>query len=114
MTLEMETKQLSSGLAVLSIGGRITAATALELKNKIKELLTQENKNIILDLQQTTFIDSSGLSAIVSALKQVREVGGSLKLAHLSYEVQSIFRLTLLDRVFEMYTTVEEACIGLQ
>jgi len=109
MATEINITELSNHLAVLSIPGRITAATAPEVKNRIKSLLSSGHIDLVLDLSQTTFIDSSGLSAIVFGLKQTREAGGSLKLACLQSEVQSIFKLTMLDRVFEMYSTIDAA-----
>ena len=65
-----------------------------------------------MNLKGTTFIDSSGLSVIVTGLKQTREAGGFLRLAGLQPEVQSIFKLTMLDRVFEMYADVDSAMKG--
>ena len=109
MTIEINQKEFSKRLAVLSIAGRITAATAPEVKNGISSLISTGHIDLVLDLSKTTFIDSSGLSAIVSGLKRVREVAGSLKLACLQGDVRSIFKLTMLDRVFEMYSTVEAA-----
>lgn len=109
MTIEIAKTELSSHTIVLSISGRITAATAPDVKDQIKSVLSAGHINLVLDLSKTTFIDSSGLSAIVSALKQTREGEGTLKLACLLPEVQSIFKLTMLDRIFEMYPTLEAA-----
>lgn len=113
MTIEINQTEFSKRLVVLSISGRITAATAPEIKNQISSLISSGHIDLVLDLSKTTFIDSSGLSAIVSGLKRVREADGSLKLACLQGDVQSIFKLTMLDRVFEMYSTVEAAADSL-
>jgi|WetSurMetagenome_2_1015567.scaffolds.fasta_scaffold541326_1 anti-sigma B factor antagonist len=114
MTIEIKTKEISGNEAIISISGRLTAATAQEVKNQIKSLISTSHINLILDLGKTVFIDSSGLSAFVSGLKQVRELGGSFKLACLQSDVLTLFRLTMLDRVFEMYPTLEQALIPMQ
>lgn len=109
MSIEINKKELSANQTVISISGRITAATAPEVKDEIKSLISSGHINLILDLSKTVFIDSSGLSAFVSGLKQVRELEGSFKLACLQSDVQTLFKLTMLDRVFEMYPTLEQA-----
>ena len=109
MAIEIKNTELSNRLTVLSISGRITALTAPDVKNQVRSLVSNGLIDMIFDLKETVFIDSSGLSAIVSALKQAREAGGALKLAGLQSDVQTIFKITMLDRVFEMYPTVEAA-----
>jgi len=54
-------------------------------------------------------MDSSGLAALVSALKATREGGGWVRLANLTAQVQSVFKLTMLDKVFDMFPSVEAA-----
>jgi anti-sigma B factor antagonist len=114
MTIEIKKMEISKNEAIISISGRITAATAQEVKNQIKSLISAGHINLILDLSKTIFIDSSGLSAFVSGLKQVRELEGSFKLACLQSDVLTLFKLTMLDRVFEMYPTLEQARSSMQ
>ena len=64
---------------------------------------------LVCDLTEVGFLDSSGLSALVSGLKAARERGGFLKLAGLNEQVAKIFKLTMLDRVFELHPSVEAA-----
>jgi anti-sigma B factor antagonist len=109
MALEVNKKELANHICVLEVAGRITAASTTELKDQIKSLILAGYIYLIFDLSKTTFIDSSGLSAFVSGLKQVREKGGILNLTSLQPDVRSIFSLTMLDRVFEMYSTVSDA-----
>jgi anti-sigma B factor antagonist len=114
MTIEISKTELSKHAGILSISGRITAATAPELKSQMKLFLAAGHIHLILDLSKTVFIDSSGLSAFVSGLKLARELEGSLKLASLQSDVQSIFKLTMLDRVFELYPSLDEAMKSLK
>lgn len=63
---------------------------------------------VIVDLSEVDFIDSSGLGAIVAAMKQLRE-GQRLELAGLTPTVSKVFRLTRMDTVFSLFDTLEEA-----
>jgi anti-sigma B factor antagonist len=58
------------------------------------------------------FIDSSGLGALVGALKGVSKEKGEIRIAGLSPEVRTIFELTRLHRIFDIYENIETACIG--
>jgi anti-sigma B factor antagonist len=60
-------------------------------------------------MRAVSFIDSSGLASLVSGLKLARERGGWLRLAGVNEQVASIFKMTLLDRVFELYPNVDAA-----
>lgn len=64
---------------------------------------------VLLDLEGLSFIDSSGLAALVAAFKAATEAGGTLKLARLAPQVAQVFSLTRLDRVFEISAGSEEA-----
>jgi anti-sigma B factor antagonist len=87
----------------------MNAITAPELKARIRELVAAGRVELVCDLTEVGFLDSSGLSALVSGLKVTREHGGHLKLAGLTDQAARVYRLTMLDRVFEMYPSVEAA-----
>ena len=64
---------------------------------------------LIVCLREVPFIDSSGLAALVSGLKATRQAGGTLKLSGLCDQARTVFRLTMLERVFEIYADAAEA-----
>lgn len=68
-----------------------------------------EKGDVVLDMSNVTFVDSAGLGALLSAMKQITGIGGSLRLAGLNEEVLTLFRLVRMNRVFEIFGTVEEA-----
>jgi len=69
---------------------------------KINNLIEERNKNFIFNFSQCDFIDSTGLGALVSIYKKCSEKGGSIKLKSLKPEVEKLFKLTRLDKVFEI------------
>ncbi|MEJ2490319.1 MAG: STAS domain-containing protein [Desulfuromonadales bacterium] len=78
-------------------------------------MVFEEGKNnLVVDLQAVRFVDSSGLGALVSGFKNASSRNGNLKLAGLQLQVKSMFELTRLHRVFEIYTDTSEALASFQ
>ncbi len=109
MDLGLEVRLVSATRAVIAARGRMTALTAPAMKSQIKQLIDEGRTEIVCDLREVSFVDSSGLSALVSGLKATREHGGFLKVAGANEQVARIFKLTMLDRVFEMYASADAA-----
>jgi anti-sigma B factor antagonist len=66
----------------------------------------------VIDCTQTGYIDSSGLGALVSLSKKVREQGGELRIAGLNEDLRALFELTKLDTLFHISPTAAEALAG--
>jgi len=88
---------------------RIDAHNSGELKETILHLIEQGETNIIVQLEKVRFIDSSGLGALLSGHKNAAAKFGKLALVNIQQQVLSMFELTRLNRVFEIYTDVNEA-----
>lgn len=69
---------------------------------KINKLIEEGQKNFIFNFSQCDFIDSTGLGALVAIYKKCAEKGGSIKLKSLKPDVEKLFKLTRLDKVFEI------------
>jgi anti-sigma B factor antagonist len=91
---------------------RVAADVSRGLKESLTAAFNSGEKLIVLDLSAVTFIDSSGLSALVSVLKTVT-AGGDLVLCGVSGAVGTMFKLTRMDKVFRIFGTVEEAVAAL-
>jgi len=102
-------------ISVLSIGEeRIDAHNSQQLKEFLLQQLEQGNKQLIVQLEKVRFIDSSGLGALLAGLKNAALKSGSLKLANMQPQVLSMFELTRLNRVFEIYANADEALAAVQ
>jgi anti-sigma B factor antagonist len=97
------------GIGVVTIVGRLNLASAGRLREHLAGLLEGGTSRIVVDLAQTTFVDSSGLGALISGLKSARQAGGDLRIARATEDVNSVLRLTNLDRVLRVRDTVEGA-----
>ncbi|WP_305041921.1 STAS domain-containing protein [Geoalkalibacter sp.] len=88
---------------------RLDAHNSGELKSQMLSLFEEGKNHIIIDLQEVRFVDSSGLGALVSGFKNASARNGNLKLCGLQPQVKSMFELTRLHRVFEIFSGIEEA-----
>ena len=112
--IEIEAEDADGKATVVLMAGRLNAASSPEAKARLKALAGEGSKHLLLDLSELSFIDSSGLSALVAGYKAAVEAGGSLKLACLVPQVREVFALTHLDRVFETYPDVAAALASFQ
>ena len=87
---------------------KLDAANAKEFKNDVTPIL-EGHTHLVLDLESLSFIDSSGLGALLSCLRQVTGRQAELKLCNLSKSARILFELIRMHRVFEIFNTREEA-----
>ena len=99
-------------MTVLAPTGRLDVAGAPALKYAIGEAVKNGPPKVVIDMEGGSFVDSTGLGSVISALKQIRGSQGELRLAAPNQQVRVVLELTTLDRVFPYYATVEEALTG--
>jgi anti-anti-sigma factor len=88
---------------------RATIKEAEEFKTILSDEIDTGTRNIIVDLCYCEFIDSTFLGALVVSLKRLLSVKGTLKLCNLKPAVQSMFELTRMYKVFEIYDSLDKA-----
>jgi anti-sigma B factor antagonist len=86
----------------------LDASNAGEFKRDIAPVL-EANTKLVFDLSRLRFVDSSGLGAFLSCLRQVNAKGGDLKLCEMSKPVRTVFELVRLHRILDILGTREEA-----
>jgi anti-sigma B factor antagonist len=99
----------SSGVLVVQVDGQLIVGNRHELKDLIQAALEKGERRLLIDFSRTGYIDSSGLGALVSISKRVRESGGELRLSGLNDDLRSLFELTKLDTLFAITETPEQA-----
>lgn len=95
--------------AVVFLDNRLDASTAPEFKNFVNDLIKKQYVRLVVDLSGVHFIDSSGLGVLVTVLRSVSQQGGDIKIAGLHAEVQALFTLTRLDKVFDIVGDAQTA-----
>jgi anti-sigma B factor antagonist len=108
--LEIQTKHLPPDIVVLEIKGRITIGRDCQHLEWATDSLVRENrKKIIFDLTGVTHIDSTGIGIIVMSAGQIKEAGGELRVAGAVEHVEQVLKMTNLDKIVSMNSTVAGA-----
>jgi len=112
MTIETRT---ADGVTILDIHGKITIGEgSAEIRNKVRDLLGAERNNILLNLGDVSYVDSSGIGELVSSYTTVSNQGGQLKLLNLTKKLQELLAITKLLTVFDSYDDEQEALTSFQ
>ena len=109
MSVKLTSRQVGD-VTVMDASGRITLGEgASTFREKIRELVNNNNKKILLNLGDVTYIDSSGIGELVSGFTTVTNSGGQLKLVGLSKRVKDLLQITKLYTVFEAFDDEAQA-----
>lgn len=104
--------EAANDVTVVTVDGQLIVANRQELKQLMQDALDRGARRFVVDFTPTAYIDSSGLGALVSISKRVREAGGDLRLAGLNEDLRSLFELTKLDTLFTIADNPAEALAG--
>ena len=94
---------MTKNFATIQPKGILDSVNTNNLRRDILDTIDGEVKVILLDLQDITFMNSSGLGALVATLKAVKAKGGELALCSLSEQVRIIFELSRMERIFQVF-----------
>ncbi|MBN8219047.1 MAG: STAS domain-containing protein [Spirochaetes bacterium] len=111
--MEIKTRVVD-GIVILDIDGEIDLYNAPEIKGTIKQQMDGGHKKIIVNLENVSYIDSSGIGALISSLSNLKKIGGGLKIMHVYDSVRKVFELTKLTSFFEIYDSEDEAVAAYQ
>ena len=102
MSMKIKTRQVD-GVTIMDCSGRITLGEgSVQLRDAVRDLLSKGSKQILLNLGDVTYIDSSGIGELVSAFTTVRNQGGDLKLLNLNKKIHDLLQITKLYTVFDV------------
>ncbi len=107
--MEFDVKKHGTATVLKLKERKLDTTVSAELKGEFLILCTPELKELVVDLSDVEFCDSSGLSALLIAERKMRENGGVVKLAGLHKKVLSLIQISHLDRAFQIYDTVAKA-----
>ena len=105
------------GIAVVAVQGDADLHTAHELRSAIADAIDGGATTLVIDLAETTFIDSMTLGVLLGAVKRLRPLGGRVSVVCTDTNIRRIFEITLLDRVFSLRDSRQAALVeaeGLQ
>lgn len=109
MALKMNSRE-AEGINVVQLEGRIVLGEESNaLREKVKNLLNENRKKIVMNMDNVTYIDSAGLGTLVAAFHSARAQGAALKLSNLGSKFQEVLQVTKLMTVFEVFDNEESA-----
>jgi anti-sigma B factor antagonist len=112
--MDIVREEMAGASAVVHLKGRLDLISGTEVRQHLADAIAAGRRNLVVDLAEVPFIDSSGLAALISGLKSTRTVGGDLRIARPAAQAKVILELTRLDRVLRCYETIEEALTGFE
>jgi anti-sigma B factor antagonist len=108
MLLKIDIEQ-EGGRRVVKLGGECDLATATQLQEALAPMRSPDVDEVIVDVSELTFMDSTGLGVLVGALKRIRESNGSFKIAGAKGAVARVLEVSGLDRIIPQFPDLESA-----
>lgn len=108
MSLEIQERE-REGIRILDFNGRLTAGEAAPVRDRVRALLAEGARQVIFNLREVDYIDSTGLGVLVMCFTSAETVGGALKLVNLNRRNMELLVLTKLTTVFEIFNNEQDA-----
>ncbi|RLD00603.1 MAG: anti-anti-sigma factor [Chloroflexi bacterium] len=105
--MEYATRQ-DGKVTVIELSGEIDVSCAPQLKALLQGLMDEEKNQLLVDLTQVPFMDSTALGIFISAFKRTRQVGGGVKFANPQADLRKVFSLTQTDKLLTIFDSVDE------
>ena len=103
MSIKLNTRQVGD-VSVVDVAGRITLGEGSSaMRDTLRDMVSKNQKKILLNLGEVSYIDSSGIGELVSGFTTVTNSGGQLKLLNLNKRVKDLLQITKLYTVFDVH-----------
>ena len=109
MSFKMAVKSLDCGIPVITLEGEVDVYTAPQLKQQMIIMLENGAKQMIVNLTDVEYLDSTALGVLIGGLKRMKEIDGNMSLICPVPRIRRVFEITGLDRVFGIYASEPEA-----
>jgi anti-anti-sigma factor len=106
--MELKTKK-EGKVQIIHLEGRLDVHLSLEIEQFINTLIDDGEKYLLFDLEGVQYLSSSGLRIFIAAMRRVKGLDGSIKLANMSESVKKIFKVVELIDLFEIYPSINKA-----
>lgn len=112
MEQTIHTAQDGKTTIVLAPMGRLDITTAWQFRLKLQDCISHVSPHVVVNLGQVNFIDSSGLTSLVAGMRDADKVKGSFRICNVHPEAKLVFEVTMMDSVFEIFDSEEDALEG--
>ena len=109
MAFSIDDRAVDGETHVVAVTGEIDLFTAPEFKQRVSAPIDAGRTHVVVDLTETTFIDSTGLGVLIRGVERLNTEGGRLAVVCVDPNIVKVFEVTGLDRIFTIYSTRDEA-----
>lgn len=113
MNLRVKSRRLKAGTGVVELFGEVDVYSAPQAKQAMQELIDNGVTNLLIDLQNTDYLDSTAMGVLVGMLRRVAENNGWVRLVGPRPRVRRLFEITRLDQILPIFETEDEALADL-
>jgi anti-anti-sigma factor len=99
---------INQNIKIIQLTGILDGTQADQLRNEVSQCLTTGARCVLIDFQDVTFMDSSGLAALITAVRLIHDQGKKLYLCSVNQQVKMLLELTSMDRIFRIFANQEE------
>lgn len=99
---------MNTNFQVIEVSGILDGIRGNQLRREISELIADGNNIVLLDMNSVTFMDSSGLGSLVSAMQMLRSVNSQLFICSMNDQVKMLFELTKMNRIFQTFINQDD------
>lgn len=103
------TSREENGVAIIMLEGEVDISAADLVRGKMKKLIDEKRKRVLVNMADVPYIDSSGLGMFVETMQEIGKYGGEIKLAGLTDDVKKVFELTRLNKFFSIFDQEKDA-----
>ena len=97
------------GAVVCFLEGEININNSPELRKAFDGIIKRQNKKVLVDFSNVSYIDSSGLATLIEMFQRLKKIGGALRFSNLDQKVKNVFEVTKLHKLFEIFDAREAA-----
>lgn len=106
------TDNVQSDVLICNVEGEINIDTSPQLRRTFGEYINKNNKKIVVDFTGVSYIDSSGIATFIELFQRLKKIEGKFRICAMSPKVKSVFEVTKVLKLFEVFDSKEEALKG--
>ncbi len=111
--MNIDVRELEDDIVVLDVDGDIDLYSASDLRDSVFEQIDTGLTKVIINLENVTYIDSSGIGTLITSLSKIKKINGKMCIINVYDSVKKVFELTKLTTFFKIYTSENEAVAAL-
>lgn len=105
-------EEKNNDITICALEGEVNINTSPELRKKFMSIIEANEKKILIDLTNVSYLDSSGLATFIEILQRLKKINGRLRFCNINERVRNILEVTKLVNLFEIFESREEALKG--